>query len=335
MVQKGLSSELRTEVNSDKVNNFIAAGVACYAFALLDEIGLLDKILNNNEISAETFYSYPNPLVISAASQTLVANGILIFENGSFKLTFFGTALAKQRGSIGLIYNGYSRALANQLSIVKDQPSQRWDFIDQDSISHAAAHMSRDFINKTLIAELESCSIKGVICDLGCGNAATLLYVCRTLGLIGLGFDISESSIKTAKAQLKPDDKLTLVTQDITQISNIYPDVEVLIQAFVMHDLSNKDCRKTFESLRKSFPNVKMFLYIDAVSPGVNETAQLPGFDYVHSLFSIKPRTLAETRNIIEGSGFSIENQQSIEGLTNCYIWTLAPSNVAIKDNNL
>lgn len=321
-----LKKEKTHNKEHDQAQNFIAAGVACYAFSLIDELGLLEKLLNGQGLSSDFFRSYPNPLVIRSAIQTLECNDIIFFDKNFFHLTPFGESLVPHRGSIGLIYNGYRKILSNQIRIAQDQPSQAWDLVDEKAISKAASKMGEDFFNDKLLAILKKHSIKGTICDLGCGNASTLLYLCRKTKSPGLGFDFSSPSIDVAKSKLNRNDKVTLLAKDITNIDDVYPEVEVVIQSFVMHDFSDNICKKMLKSLLKCFPNTKIFLYVDAVSPENIPFFQLPGFDYVHSLLGIKPRTLEETSSLLTESEFHIMNQEPISELNNCYIWTLCPS---------
>jgi len=314
---------LERESRQDKALNFIAAGVACYAFSLLDELGILEPLLNGKGLTPDFFRAYPNPLVVRTAIQTLECNGIVFLDEKVFKLTSFGDSLAKHRSSIGLIYKGYCKALSDQVKIAQDQPLTDWSLADEKAISKASSHLGEKFFNDKLLAILKKHSINGTICDLGCGDASTLLYLCRKSKLSGLGFDFSSLSIATAKNKLNLNDKIVLVNKDITKITKVYPEVKVLIQSFVMHDFSNSVCKKVLKSLRKCFPNAKLFLYVDAVSPENNNLSQLPGFDYVHSLFGIQPRTFEQTSKLLAESDFHIINQEPISGLTNCYIWTL------------
>lgn len=292
------------ESKNIKANNFIAAGVACYAFSLIDELGLLDNLLNDKGVSPSHFQSYPNPKIISSAFQTLESNGIVHFNKKVFRLTSFGEVLAEHRGSIGLIYSGYREVFSNQLRIAQDLPHKEQNLIDESSISRAAAHMGECFFHEELLKTLNEYHLTGTVCDLGCGNASTLLYICRNSELSGIGFDVSESSIKEAESKLTPNDKISVFVKDITKIRDIYPDVVALIQSFFMHDLPDDIFKSTFRSLQRGFPNAKIFLYVDAVSPSSGKARQLPGFDYVHSFFNIKPRTLEETSTILANSGF-------------------------------
>ncbi|MCX6989760.1 MAG: class I SAM-dependent methyltransferase [Chlamydiae bacterium] len=316
---------LNKEYGNDKALDFIAAGVACYAFSLIDELGLVEELTSERGLSSDSFRAFPNPLVVREAIQTLECNNIVFSDKGIFRLTSLGNGLVQHRSSIGLIYNGYRQVLSNQMKIAQDQPAQYRDLMDEIAISKASSHMGNTFFYDKLLKILKINSIKGTICDLGCGNASTLIHLCKMTKLPGLGFDFSSSSIEIAKSSLNANDRITLQVQDISNISEIYPEVEVVLQSFVMHDFSDNMCKRMIGSLLKSFPNAKTVIYIDAVSPENGNLFQLPGFDFVHSLLGIKPRTVAETSRLLAESGLQIMNQEPIFGLTNCYIWTLRP----------
>ncbi len=311
----------------DKAHDFIAAGVVCYAFTLIDGLGLLDQLLDAQGLSSDFFHSYANPLAVRAAIQTLQCNDVVFLDKNVFRLTPFGKSLVTHLGSIKLIYSGYCKVLANQMKIVQDQPSQYWDLADDQAISKASAHMCEQFINHRLLAIIKKQSIQGTICDLGCGDASTLLYLCRKTKLPGLGFDLSSPSIHAAKSKCNQNDKITLQVKDITTLSEIYLEVEMLILSFVMHDFSMAQYQKTLASLLECFPNVKVFVLIDAVASEDENPLQLPGFDYLHGLLGIRPRTLEETTGLLIESEFIIVNREPITELPNCYIWTLSPKN--------
>ena len=76
----------------------------------------------------------------------------------------------------------------------------------------------------------------------------------------------------------------------------------------------------------RCFPDLRIFLYIDAVAPSAKVPTQLPGFDYVHSLLNIRTRTYEETMQIFEKSNFSVKKEIPISDLPNVYLWVLMPS---------
>ncbi len=306
--------------------SFIASGVACYAFSLLDELKILELIYENGKLSIKKFLTYPNPFVIQSACHVLEKNGVIKLSKEFISFTELGTALFRHRGSIGLIYNGYRNILSNQLSIATDQPCENWHLVDSLAVSKASVHFCDEEIGRLILEALNSVSFQG-ICDLGCGEAARLIEICRTTKRKGIGFDLSAPSIQKAQSILNETDNIELFAQDITKIPHKHPEIDVLLQEFVMHDLTGTLYEQTIQTIRSKFPNMKMFIYIDAFATSDHSSMQLPGFEYVHSLLNIKTRTKEETLSILQKYELYIDQEYAIPSLPNCYMWILKPSN--------
>lgn len=324
---QGLNNKIeeKRDFNSQALS-FISAGVACYAFSLIDDLGMMDIMNNEGRLSIKYLLSFPNPLVLQTAFLTLRQNGIVKYNKNYFYLTDFGKNLLKHRASIGYIYNGYRNLLSNQVNIAKDEPSQNFDLIDSFSIAKASTYFGDNLINEMILDIVQNCPYRGDICDLGCGAATRLVYLCRNTGLKGCGFDISKASLKKARANIEKTDKISLCQKDITKIDKVYSGIEILLQAFVMHDLSDDSFQQTLSSFRSNFPNTKLFIYIDAVASDDVNSSQLPGFEYIHSLLNIKLRNKKKTLKMFSSSGFNVHKELSIPNHPNCYIWILTPS---------
>jgi SAM-dependent methyltransferase len=224
-----------------------------------------------------------------------------------------------------LIYSGYRNLLSNQASIARDEPATRWNLVDSFSVAKASIHFGKNVINEIILNIIQENACKGGICDLGCGAATRLLYLCRNTNLKGYGFDLSKVSIKKARENIKKEDQVSVKVQDITKIEKIYTDVEILLQAFVMHDCSDDICKKTLMSYRKTFPNAKLFIYVDAVaSVDFSSNSLLPGFEYIHGLLNIKLRNKKQTLKIFKNSGFEICDEIEIPDYPNCFVWVLS-----------
>lgn len=310
--------------NSEALS-FISAGVACYAFSLIDDLGLLDLLYVEGKLPVVHLLSYPNPLVLQTAFLTLQQSGIITTNKKFFSLTDFGQSVFRHRASIGYIYKGYRNLLSNQSKIVKDEPCQNDHLIDCLSVAKASVHFGKNIIDEMILNVVRDKSIIGEICDLGCGAATRLIYLCRNTGLKGYGFDIGKNSLKKARENIKKTDRISVHLRDITKIDKIYPNVEVLLQAFVMHDLPDDLCQKTIFSFRSNFPNTKLLIYIDAVTSEDVMEDQLPGFEYIHSLLNIKLRTKKKTLKIFKNTGFNVIEEFEIADLPNCYMWILTP----------
>lgn len=314
---------IQQDTNS-KALAFISAGVACYAFSLINELGMLDTIYKTGKLPIRTLSSYPNPIILHAAFKTLEKNGIISYSNGYFYLTNLGKSLYMHRGSVGLIYNGYRNVLSNQFRIASDEPSQNWGLVDSLAVSRASVDFGEETVNEMILNTILDTPYRG-ICDLGCGEATRLFYICRKLKMRGLGIDISEKSIRKAQNSLRAKDKINLTIKDITKLNKTYPEVEIVLQSFVMHDITGKKFHDTVRSFHSTFSNLKMFIYIDAFAPDDSCPTQLPGFDYIHSLLNIKTRTRGETLLLLKKAGFHLIKETLIPELPNCYMWVLTP----------
>jgi hypothetical protein len=318
------------EESADKVRHlhaFIAAGVSCYALALLDELGLIDKILEKGDLNEQDVAQFPNRLILRSAFITLHKNGIFREEQGRYFLTKFGSELMNCRGSIGLIYNGYRHVLANQTKYAVDEFLPIKKHIDSKSVAKASIYFGEKTLDPIVVELLKTLKIQGTICDLGCGAGTRLIDLCTELNCKGLGLEMSRQAIKLAKQ--KSSSKLVSIKQeDITKIKNVWPDVELIMQFFVMHDITpDNRCLNIIKSYDINFPNLKYFLYVDVVAPCSSIQTQLPGFDYVHSLLGIQTRTYEETLKIFRDSQYEVINEVYISGLSNTFLWLLQKKN--------
>jgi hypothetical protein len=307
--------------------SFISAGVACFAFSLLDNLGLIDRLIAEERLDDHDLKSFPNRLVIKSAIITLAKNGIFAIVDGSFSLTDFGRQIVDHRGSIGLIYDGYRYVLANQVKYAQDEPSSPLKRnVDWKAVANASIPFGEKTIDPIVIGLIDDLKIKGTICDLGCGACTRLIRICQMARCKGLGIEFADAAIKLAKGKIKRTTQVSVQKGDVMSLKETWPDVEMIMQFFVMHDIApDERCRRAMDSYIKNFPNVKYFIYADIVAPSQAVQTQLPGFDYVHSLLGIRTKTYEETQQIFEKSKFHVVREISVPNLPNTFIWVLQP----------
>lgn len=302
---------------------FISTGFACYAIALLDKLGFIDILLNKGSLSQATLKNVPNQTAIEAALLTLTMNDILKKSGKNYLLTAFGSKIIHQRGFITLFYDGYRFILANQN---ERAANKRVGNLDPKAIVRASILLSDNTIDQLVVDIIKDLQIKGTICDLGCGDATRLIDLCRLTGTKGIGIEASAAAIKLAKTHLNGKKSIIMKKADITDVKGCFPDVELLMQFSVMHDITpTAHCRKVIDSYRKNFPHMKYFLYVDHLrsSPALN--TQIPGFDYIHGLLGIHTRTYEETIEMFKSSSFEIHLEKEVKGLPNTFLWLLQP----------
>jgi len=312
---------------NDSPQEFIAAGICCFIISLFDNLGLIDKILNNGFLTKEDLNTYPNRLVLTSALITLEKNGIISIARNNYFLTSFGNKVLDNRGSIGLIYGGYRHILANQMKFALCEPTLINENIDWELVANASIHFGGKTIDPIVIDFIKSLNVKGLVCDLGCGAATRLKKICELTNSKGVGIELSKDAVQIANNNLSNNSDIQIKQGNITEINDIFEEVELLMQFFVMHDITpTEKCLSILNSYLKNFPNLKYFLYCDIVAPSNQLNTQLPGCDYIHSLIGISLRTYEETTQMFESSGFEVAKEIRIPDLPNTILWILKPS---------
>ena len=311
-------------VDSCPALRFISAGVACYAFSLLDRLGLIDRICSQGFVNDRDFKSISNQLVLKNAIMTLEKNNVLVQKNGSFFLTRFGKQLVEHRGSIGLIYDGYRFILANQMKHLNEKSSIYQQQVDWEAVAEASIPFGEKTIDPLVINLIRDYQILGTICDLGCGAATRLIKICQMTQSKGLGIEFADQALKLAQINSQDMDQISIRKGDLMNLRGIWPEVELIMQFFVMHDITpDEKCLGVLDSIAQSFPNIRYFFYCDVVAPSESVETQLPGFDYVHSLLGVQTRTYEETIEIFEKSKFQIVKEVAVFELPNVFVWVL------------
>ncbi len=306
--------------------SFIDSGVSCFIISMLDNLGLIDLILSKGFLCNKDLLKFPNRLVLKKAVFSLSRNRILLEKDGLYYLTELGASILEHRGSIGLIYSGYSNVLANQTEYALDGAPPSNACFDSKSIARASIHFGEKNIDPLVVSLVKKLKIKGQICDLGCGACTRLIKLCEQTGLNGIGIELAPGAVKLAKENTRHVSNISVKKGDIMNLNHIFPKVEIIMQFFVMHDIaSEKESLLILNSYRDSFPKLKFFIYTDVVAPSDNTSPQLPGFDYVHGLLGINPRTYEETVNLFSKLKFRICEEHSIANLPNTYLWVLQP----------
>ena len=305
--------------------HFISAGVCCHAIALLDRLGIIDKILAK-EFSLQSIKSLYNPVVIQSAISTLEVNNIIKIQDEKICFTDFGLEIISHRGSIGLIYDGYRHILSNQLQIYTDQINNKNNLIDSEAIVTASVSFGKSHIDHLIQELVNDLPIEGTICDFGCGDGSRLAAICELKKCKGLGLEISKEAYEIACDKNDPA-QLSFILGNTAEISFVRNDVSLLMQYFCMHDIvPTSKCIEVIRSFYKCFPKFNHFIFVDVVAPSQTIPSQLPGFDYVHSLLDISARNYEETIAMFQECDLQITKEIAVPGLPNTFIWLLTPS---------
>lgn len=328
---KKQSQKLLDRYEKRQALDFVSAGIGCSCLLVLSEAGILDKLLQGKSLKTQEIHSNRHSVLIKSVILTLVTCNILELNDSEIKITEFGIETAKYLGLVSMLFDGYGDLMANQKQIVNNHQRKPERLIRGSSVSKAAIQLASDFFDPIVISEFASLKFKGTICDLGCGYGKMLSKVCAVNGNPGLGFDSEPSVIRLAKIQLK-NTPVDVELADISKLKGVWEDVVCLMQCHVFHDFTpNERCINLMDSFLKNFPNLQYFVYIDTVTPTLNNPDILPGFDYVHGLLGIETRTYKETLDMFGHSQYSVLKEVPIPGLPNTFLWLLSPKHKVHK----
>lgn len=308
-----------------KALKFILAGIACNSFIILLETGILPQLAQNKQIRIRDLRKHKNFSSIKSALITFEKCQIVLIENARIRFTDFGKAIYEYIGLITMLFDGYGDLMAKQKDILRGKINNPAKLIRGTSVSQSAVHLSKNTFDPIILKEFEALKFSGKICDLGCGYGRMLSKICEKTGNPGLGFDSEPNVVKDAK-KIFEDSDIDIELGDITQLDGIWDDVLILIQCHVFHDFTpSNHCINIMNSYLNNFPNLKYFFFLDTVGPSADHTEILPGFDYVHALLGISPRTYEETLQMFDESQFKLVKEVAISGLPNTFLWLLSP----------
>lgn len=305
---------------------FLTVGFACHSLCLLEEGGILAKLLKNGIFDEQELEKETNPLLVRSALVTLVGAEVLEWKNKSFTLTDFGRYLGENIGTFLITFVGYRKLFAKQ-EVLLDKPNQwKESEIDYQSVAVSSINFGHRFVDPILIDILKELRPKGTICDLGCGTAEKLVKLCEATKTGGLGFERDKKVVKETGKFIKDHSEVAIIQADITKLKGIWEDVEVGFIGMVLHDFSENKSIDFLESLKKHFPRMKCLIIFDIVTMSEDVPTILPGFDYVHGLQGIQPRTYQENLNVFEKAGYNMHKEIEVSHMPNTYIWVLKPS---------
>lgn len=310
-----------------KCIDFLSHGVSCFGVCLLEKLGIWENLKTGFDFYLFKKNTSNNSLVtaIRAAFISLERDKIIRKDKMVYFLTKFGLALDKQIGLILMFFDGYRFLAANQEKVVMGKEKFPQKFIDGEAIAYASIKFSEHTSEPILLREIAKLKAK-MICDLGCGSGSNLIKICQKLQLQGIGIDVNDAALNLGNSLLKDNSLITLIKDDISGLNNTYPEVDILLLDFVLHDfVPQKKCIQTLNSLLKNFPNMKYFFITDIVSPSDRFPFSLPGFDYSHGLLGIQTRTYEENKLLFEQSNYSIYKEIPIKTLPNTFLWILKP----------
>lgn len=308
---------------------FISIGIACHALCLIDHVGILKKLQEDGIVPEKEILSFKNVHLIKAAFVTLIDAKVICLNDRNYILSALGKRLAKNIGLITVPLNGYRKLFSKQFKLLNN-PSVRNSDIDFGALALASIDFGANEIDPLILDIFRTMKPKGTICDLGCGTGERLVQICKALNLPGLGIEQSDQAILRGQKYIKNGMRIEIVQGDITNLNEVWEDVDTVTMSFVCHDISSYEmCIRILRSFQNNFPRMKHLIVVDIVSFSEKVPSIMPGFDYVHGLQGMTPRNYEETVEVFKKANYFISNEIQVPNMPNTFIWILKPN--AIK----
>lgn len=296
---------------------FISSSIGCFALSFLAKRDLLEKIANK-QLEESSLEIYEDRIAIRSAIHALMQSKIIYKKERPYTLTPLGKSVVNHISLIQMLLGGYGNLMVR--SIV-EKPT-RFPIHDTE-VARASIPFGKNSIDPIVLEEISFLCPNKTICDLGCGIPNRLIDFCTRFGTKGLGLDCSEKTLNIGKKLTRRHLNITLEREDITKLQKTWPSVDILMQYFVLHDITPvSKCISVLYSYRSHFPNFRYFVYIDIVF-SLDDSEHMPGFDYVHGLQNIQTRTYEETVDLFKKASLSIYKERRIDALPNTYLWIL------------
>lgn len=206
-------------------------------------------------------------------------------------------------------------------------------------VAESSSRVGAQYLDETILDLIASLAPQGPLCDLGCGTGSRLLAMCTRAGQPGLGLDISVAAVDAAQRTVR-DARAVGVALDIRQadvarLTENRPEVDIITQTFMTHHVApDAHCVAVLRSYQERFPNARYLVVFDTVtSPAAAVPAPelfAPGFDYIHALQGMEPRTHEAARRVFDEAGYHCLREITLD-VPNSYAWVLQPDGRAAR----
>lgn len=327
-----VKEKIKLDIEKLDCLDFASIGLACHALCLIEYAEILTILKVEGSFPQPFLKSYRNPHLIRAALTTLVGTKLLKLDKKLYRLTALGKKISKNISILMLPFVGYRHLLARQFELLNKPNSWKQTDIDYPSIALSSIGFGQYELDPILFDVFRTLKPKGMICDLGCGTGEKLVTLCKALGVRGLGIEKNWDVIQKSEKYTKNSKKIEIIQGDITNLKGVWKDVETAMINFVFHDIdSTRKSTNFLRSLHKHFPRLRYLIVTDIVSLSESFPSIMPGFDYVHGLQGITPRSHEETLRVFEKANFKIMEEISIPNMPNTFVWILSSKNHQFK----
>lgn len=308
---------------ADLFNGYLGANVA---FAM-HELGLFDQLSGDTRTTTADLAARAGAdhALLGALLQAAQRLGYLERDGGDgIALTREGAELARFQGFFTWAVGGYGELLGQLAPMARRARAFAMDVLrDEGKVAVGAGEVDATLMVPILDQVLDSLEPR-LIADVGCGNAARLIRLCRRQpGLAGIGVDISEDACALARKAVAAaglQQRISIACGDVLALQGQTAgpaagggEVDLVSSFFMLHDLLARFERPSaaLEALRKAFPTAGHFLLADTVRSTADAGAAPPiftlGFELVHAFMGVPLYTKERYEAFFVEAGFTIE----------------------------
>ncbi|MCC8367978.1 class I SAM-dependent methyltransferase [Xenorhabdus sp. PB61.4] len=312
----------------DNLDVAFSGNIISKAVMLAEHMNLFDHFDKNGRIVESELRDHykKKSSYVDAVITSLKDGGILTVVDGMCQLQISVEEIKKKLPIFKLWLYAYRDLLSNQEEIFDGN----YNVLPYDgaSVARYSAEIGGYFIDKHMENIFSQLDISGTLCDMGCGAGLRLINICRQFGFNGIGMDINANAIELANKNLREtysgSSEIKFKQQDVTIINEINPSVEAILFTFFTHHIEpNERLEKLLNDYRNLFPNLKFIILFDTVTNEKGNSINnifARGFDYIHRLQGLVPRTRADYMAIFERSCLHVIDEIVLE-VDNSYVW--------------
>lgn len=312
--------------SNDIIDDAFTGTFTSKGLMLAEHMGVFDHFDTNGNIEEKRLREIyiKKPSHIDAIIKSLENGNIISVKSGICTLN---VNVGKIKNKLS-IFNLWIHSYRDLLSIQEQTFDKDLEVIPYDggSVAKYSAEIGAHLVDKTLEEIFDKINISGTICDMGCGAGLRLINICRNLRINGIGMDIDANAINLANknAEELQVNYVKFNKIDVTNINEIYHEVKAITFTFFTHHvIPNKRLSDLFLNYKVIFPDLKYMIVFDTVTSEDKNTKSdifANGFDYIHRLQGIMPRTRKDYLSIFKDSNLSIINEIKLE-VDNSYVW--------------
>lgn len=332
-------------------NSHIAAGAIGAAW----EVGLLDEILHQREVSVDTFASQKDldRLSLQGLVSALCSVGVVRRSGDCIVPDALFSEVYTTKGLFHWLALGSGSLFARMQHALRNE-NRTGAYYSRDSaaIALACRDANTQFFDDAFLKALASVphSFHSVV-DLGSGSGERLMQILDLYdGSVGLGVDIAGPAIAVAEERCMRQgygDRISFMEGDVLQLKPCerFSNVDLLTSFLMGHDFwPRENCIASLQNLRKAFPKVQRFFLCDTMriltgKPDTRhqvEEDDIPiftlGFEFGHALMGATLPTLEDWEGVFEDGGWECTRQHHLMPPSLSVIFELQPLAAATAD---